>query len=256
MYEIYDPAKWVLHLRANASTRLRIFCFPFAGGGVAPFRRWPLDLPDNVDVCPVQLPGRENRLREQPIAILNRLVDTVADQLAPWLDLPFALFGLSMGGLIGFEVARELRRRGRREPIHLFVAACRAPQLPSQDAHLHALPDEAFLEVLRRMEGTAPAILENAELMRLVLPIMRADIALCETYRYVPEDPLPCPISAFGGANDIEIGYEALEGWGRQTRGRFRQTMLPGGHFFFMQESQRALLRVLSEALADHLDGN
>ncbi|HEX2093650.1 MAG TPA: thioesterase domain-containing protein, partial [Longimicrobiaceae bacterium] len=177
-----DP--WVVRRPLNPHTRLRLFCFPYAGGGASIFRTWSQSLPPEVDVCPVQLPGRESRLREPPFDRLLPLVRTLADVLAPYMDLPFALYGYSNGALMSFELARELRRRGMRGPVHLFVAACPAPHLPDKDPPIHALPDVELIREIRRLNGTPEEILQNEELMTLLIPLLRADSAIHETYVY------------------------------------------------------------------------
>ena len=226
------PERWLAYREANPRARLRMFCFPYAGGGASTYRGWGASLPHEVEVCPVQLPGREGRLREQPFTRPEEMITAVADALITWLDLPFVFFGHSMGGMIGFELARELRRRGRTLPLHLFVSGRRAPQLPARDEPIHNLPEPEFIERLRELEGTPEEVLQHAELMKLLIPLLRADFAVNETYEYTEEPPLDIGISAFGGLSDVDVSREDVEAWSVQTRGRFRMRMMPGGHFF------------------------
>jgi medium-chain acyl-[acyl-carrier-protein] hydrolase len=247
-----DP--WVACYRPNPQARLRLFCFPYAGGGALTYRTWPdvlirNDLPALVEVFPVQIPGRETRLMEPPFTQLAPLEQAVAQALRPYLGLPFAFFGHSMGALIGFELARHLRRQGSPGPLCLFVSAHRAPHLPDPHPPIHALPTPAFVQELRHLNGTPEAVLQNAELMDLLLPLLRADLAVDETYVYADEEPLDCPISCFGGLQDRTVEREELEAWRDHTRGPFTLRTFPGDHFF-LNSARAPLLRALSQDLA------
>lgn len=228
-----SPAeRWLAYREVNPRARLRMFCFPYAGGGASAYRGWSASLPSDVEVCPVQLPGRESRLREPAFDRPEPLIQGVADALQPWLDMPFVFFGHSMGGMISFELSRELRRRGQKLPLHIFVSGRRAPQLPARDEPIHDLPEPEFIVKLRELNGTPEEVLQHAELMKLLIPVLRADFAVNETYNYTEEEPLDVGISAFGGLGDEEVTREDLASWRDQTRGRFRLRMLPGDHFF------------------------
>lgn len=227
---------------------MRLLCFPYAGGGASLFHTWSDSLPTTVEVCPVQLPGRETRLREAPFTRLLPLVQAMAQALVPYLDKPFAFFGHSMGGLVSFEFARELRRRHGLTPVHLFISGCGAPQIPDPDPPIHALPEPEFLEALRDLNGTPTEALGCAELMRMMLPTLRADFAICETYAYTIEPPLDCPISAFGGLQDHKVSRDRLETWRTQTSASFSLRMLPGGHFF-VRTAQPLLIQILYREL-------
>lgn len=225
-----------------------MFCFPYAGGGASAYRGWAASLPGDVEVCPVQLPGRESRLREQPFTRSEALIPAVADALEPYMDMPFVFFGHSMGGMISFELSRELRRRDRTPPLHIFVSGRRAPQVPAREEPIHDLPEPEFIVKLRELNGTPEEVLQHAELMKLLVPILRADFAVNETYTYTQEEPFDIGISAFGGLGDDEVTKEDLELWRSQTRGRFRLRMLPGDHFFLHSGKD-----LLTEAIARDL---
>jgi medium-chain acyl-[acyl-carrier-protein] hydrolase len=240
---------WVTCPRPNPQARLRLFCFPYAGGGASLFRTWADDLPPAVEVCPIQLPGRENRFIEPRYTHVAPLIAALGEALHPYLDKPCALFGHSMGALIAFELARYLRQRDGFIPERLFVAAHRAPQLPYRRPPLHPLPDPAFTAALRRLNGTPPGVLEHVELWELMLPLLRADFTLAETYTYTPDEPLTCPISAFGGMGDHEVDWEDIAAWSEQTRGSFTLRMLTGDHFF-LHSARTLLLPAISQDLA------
>jgi len=185
---------------------------------------------------------------ESPFTQLSALIPELACALRPYLDRPFAFFGHSLGGLVSFELAQQLGRDYGLSPVHLFVSGCRAPQIPTPRQPIHALPEPAFLDELRRLNGTPETVLENAELMQLLLPVLRADFALLETYVYAPKPPLDCPISAFGGLQDREVSCDELEAWGEQTNAAFSLQMLPGDHFF-LHSARSLLLQSLSTKL-------
>lgn len=242
--------EWVTRYEPNPRARLRLFCFPYAGGGPHIFRGWSAGLPADVELCPVHLPGRGSRIKEPPFTELLPLARALTRGLLPLLDKPFAFFGHSMGALIAFELARQLRREGGVGPSHLFVASRRAPQLPDPFPQMHALSDAGFIQALRRLGGIPEEILQHEELMQLMLPILRADVTLVETYVYEREEPLDCPVSAFGGTLGHDVTPYELDSWRWLTRRAFRLQMFPGSHFFPVED--RALLL---EAIARDLSG-
>lgn len=236
---------WVPFLKPNPQAALRLFCFPYAGGNALIYRNWQEALPASVEVCPVQIPGRGNRLAEPPITDLTGLVDRISEGIGSLLDKPFAFFGHSMGAMVGFELARCLRRQGLPRPIALFVSGRRAPQIPSTTLPSYKGSDAELIEDLRRLNGTPREVLEQPELLQMVLPILRADFKACLTYRYHPEPPLDCPILAFGGLHDEEETRPRMLGWREQTSSDFDLWMLPGNHFF-LRTCEFALLDRLS----------
>jgi medium-chain acyl-[acyl-carrier-protein] hydrolase len=238
---------WVmLYPKKYHKTLLRLFCFPYAGGGATIFRRWANDSPENVELCAVQLPGRQGRLTEPPFVRLSLLVESLSYVLRSYMDVPFAFFGHSMGALISFELTRQLRRQNSPGPAYLFVSGQRGPQLPNPFPPIHVLPESRFVEELRRLKGTPEVLLQDAELMQLVLPTLRADLEVCETYAYRAEDPLNCPISAFGGSQDRKISRADLIAWRDQTRSAFSLRMFPGDHFF-LHTARALLLQAISQ---------
>ncbi|MFC0212043.1 thioesterase II family protein [Paenibacillus chartarius] len=223
---------WFPGAEPRTSAKLRLFCFPYAGAGASVFRQWRSHLPHDIDVIPVQLPGRESRALEAPIESLNTVVQTIAREITPLLQLPFAFFGHSMGALIAFETARRLRYTHHVSPVHLIVSGKSAPQLPSTRPHLHNLPEEQFIEEIRNMQGTPEEILQNRELMQLLLPRLRADFSVCDTYAFAPGETLPCPITVLGGTEDSGVSPESLQGWKEHTKEAFQVRMFRGNHFF------------------------
>ncbi len=189
------------------------------------------------------------RLRETPFTRMQPLVQAIAIALLPQLDKPFALFGHSMGAVVSFELARLLRQNYGISPVHLFISGRRAPQIPNPNPPTYALPEPAFVAELRRLNGTPEAVLENAELLQLLLPIVRADFEAIETYVYQAQSSLDCLITAFGGWSDAEARINELEAWANQTTATFSLQMLPGDHFFLYSAKSR-LLQYLTSALA------
>jgi medium-chain acyl-[acyl-carrier-protein] hydrolase len=205
-------------------------------------------LPPDVEVLPVELPGRASRFREPPFRRLDELVEKVAEVLSSELDRPYAFFGHSMGGLISFELARRLRELGAEGPLWVFVSARRAPQFPSDDDPVHALPEPEFIAKLRELNGTPEEVLQHPELMQMMIPLLRADFEVNETYEFEPGEPLACSISALGGLGDEEVTREHLEGWRRHTRGGFSLRMFPGDHFY-LEAHRQPLLQAVAQDL-------
>jgi medium-chain acyl-[acyl-carrier-protein] hydrolase len=243
-----EISAWLPTFKARSTATLRLFCFPYAGGNAFAFRNWQARLPPSVEVCPVQLPGRAVRLKEPPCSQLKPLVEALAEVISHVCEKPFAFFGHSMGALISFELARYLRRERLPQPVHLFVSGRRASQLPDADPAFHDWPEPEFIEELRRLNGTPGELFENPEMMQLIVPLLRADFSVCQTYVYAPEPPLDCAITAYGGVTDPETRDDRLQAWREQTTASFTMRVFPGDHFFINTE-QEQMLRALSQDL-------
>jgi acyl transferase domain-containing protein/surfactin synthase thioesterase subunit len=223
---------WIIRPQPNPHPDYRLFCIPYAGAGSSIFNSWSDRLPSEIEVCSIQLPGRENRLQESPLTRLKPLIQTLVPIIKPYLDLPFAFFGHSLGAWLSFELVRELRRQNCPLPTHLFVSGSKAPQLPDLKPPIHRLPDEKFIAKIKSFNGTPEAVLQDTQLMKRFLPALRADFAILETYFYAEEIPLNCPITAFGGWEDSQVNQEELSAWKQQTDAEFTLKMFPGNHFF------------------------
>ncbi len=234
--------------RPNPRATLRLFCFPYAGGGASVFRAWPNDLPPTIEVCAIQYPGRENRLGEPLLSSCAPLVEALAADIQPYLDRPYAFFGHSLGALIAFELARQIDHSRQPPLIHLVVSAHGAPQVASTEPQIHQLPQAEFIRKIADLNGTPDEILRRAELMELLYPILRADFAMNETYTYQAGQPLACSISALGGLRDSLVSRAQLAAWREQTRGSFALRMFPG-HHFFLNELRPLLLRSVMQDL-------
>lgn len=223
---------WLYSMGSARAGSPRLFCFPYAGGSAYMYRPWTAYAGDELDLYGVELPGRGDRFGEPAFGSLRQLIPVLADHLTPALGSNFAFFGHSMGALIIFELTRELVKRGLPPPLCLFVSGRPAPHLSRRRSPRHMLSDTAIIAELRELGGTPVEVLENAELLNLVLPMLRADFAVCETYVCPEEAPLKIPIQVFAGADDTETNQEELDGWSRHTRDFRGISKYPGGHFF------------------------
>lgn len=230
---------------------INLYCFPHAGGGAAAFRTWVPELAPRVHLQPVVLPGRGARLSEPILQSFDEAFRYLRDEVVPAAVPPFAFYGHSMGALLAFEAAREVERRRNAPLLHLFVSGSSAPQFGPRPPLLRHLDDDAFIERIQTLGGTPPEILRNRELVELVLPILRADFAVAETYTYEPRTPLRAPISVWGGHEDEPTEAE-LGAWREVTTSRCLLRMLPGGHFF-VHSARDQLLRALRGDLEETL---
>jgi medium-chain acyl-[acyl-carrier-protein] hydrolase len=243
---------WLVIPAPRPTARLRLICFHYAGGGAHAYRTWDKHLPPGIEVVAVQFPGRGVRLTEEPLTNIDALLPALMEGLTPALTKPYAFFGHSMGALIAFEVTRSLRRQRKSLPVHLFVSGRGGPRERDWDVKFSELPEAELVAELERYGGAPKEVLENTELIRLMLPTIRADFKLCETYSYVPEDPLDCPISACGGLEDFEVKQERLDTWRDETSAAFKLRMFPGGHFY-LQKSEPSILQTILRDLQSFL---
>jgi medium-chain acyl-[acyl-carrier-protein] hydrolase len=242
---------WLVTPAPNPDTPLRLICFPYAGGSAPMYRNWQGGLPE-LEVTAIQYPGRGTRMFDPAMTSVTELVDGITEALLPLMDRPLALFGYSLGSLLAFEVARNLRRKHGLAPVHLFVAARKAPQMPLGSRIIHKFSREEFIEELRRMGGTPKEILNNAEMMELVLPTLRADFQVNETYEYRAEAPFDIPMTAFGGTRDPRASEEELAAWGEHTAADFEMHLYEGEHFFINQ-LEKELMQAVAKDLRPHL---
>jgi medium-chain acyl-[acyl-carrier-protein] hydrolase len=244
---VFDPVAaapvrnpWLMPLRRGAGGASGLICFPYGGGSAAVFHGWGERLPAGVELHGVQLPGRTTRVFEPAYTSLPPLVDALVQALGPALRRPTVLFGHSMGALLAFELARELRRRGAPGPVALILSGCPAAHLPI-GSRVHDLPEPELLARLVRLGGTPPELLQDRELLDLVLPAVRADFAVAETYRHSAEPPLDVPIAAFAGRHDEHAAVDDVDAWREHTSAGFTLDVLPGEHFFIHTEADRFL---------------
>ena len=242
---------WVKIPQPNPEAAVRLLCIPYEGGDANVFRLWAsrFGLSRTAEVCAIQLPGRGTRHREAPFTSMPPLIEELAGALQPFLDKPFAVFGHGLGALIGFELTRYLRQNSGPQPQHLFVGGRRAPQSPSNRSLRYNLPDTELIAALRETDSIPAEVLEHTELMQLMLPLLRADFELAETYDYRPAPPLEVPITAYGGLQDSDPTREELEGWRDQTAVRFKLQMFSGDHLF-LHSAQTSVLEAMTRELS------
>lgn len=241
---------WLIWYKRNAAAPVRLFCFHCAGGSGSEFRSWSAHLPSSVELVAVQLPGREGRIKEAFIARMADLTGAVAEAMRPYLDKPYAIFGHSLGSIVGFEVIRELRRRGLPQPFLFIPAGRQGPQVKAKKAPIASLPEEAFVVELRKEYGQhIGAILDSAELREVFIPQIHADFALSEIYRFYDEQPLDCPIVAFAGVSEQDLERDELNAWSAHTSRSFHSRRFPGDHFF-IRESQRLVVEAIRQQIA------
>ncbi len=251
--DLSNSNNWFVCPQVNPEADTRLFLFPYAGGGPAVFGKWSAELPGNMEAWIAHYPGRGSRHNEAPINSLTSLVGKFSQAIQPLLDRPFAFFGHSLGGLLAFELTRHLRRKNLPQPNILFISACGAPHLSDPHPPIHALPNTEFIESLHQLNGIPAELLDQPDVMRLLLPILRADFEAVESYHYTPNEPqLNIPISAFGGLGDPRVSRERIEGWASQTNSNFKSGYFPGDHFFINTARESVMDSIAIEATSSH----
>ncbi len=242
---------WLTRFAPRPTATMRLICFSHAGGGAAVYRPWALSMPAAVEVMAIVLPGREGRVHETPLPAMSMLLEELIPALLPHLDRPFAFFGHSMGALVAFETARALQRHGASLPIRLLLSGRRAPHLPEQEPPLHQLQNDEFLAEINNRHGGIPvAVLQHRDLLALLLPGLRADMTVIETYRHDGGPGFSGPISVFGGMDDARARRDQLLAWQQHTAHPLTLRMFAGGHFYFNEPQARdALIATVAAAL-------
>lgn len=251
-----DANKWFVCPQMNADAETRLFLFPYAGGGPGVFRKWAFELPGYVEAWVGHYPGRGSRHQEAPINRMTALAESLSAAMKPLLDRPFAFFGHSFGGLVAFELVRQLRRQNYPQPQILFVSACGAPHLANPHSAIHGLTDDEFLKSLIQLNGIPPELSNRRDVMQLLLPMLRADFEAFETYAYpFGEARLDIPVVAFGAQSDARISRERIEGWRLQTNSSFKSHYFPGDHFFINSAKEPVIAFIAAEMMSSYEKG-
>lgn len=241
---------WLVFLKQpSTDVKCRLIGFHHAGGSASFFNSWKNNLPDNIELLSIQLPGRENRIGESPYLPLSNIVNAIYESLILLPDKPFIFFGHSLGGLIAFEVAKMLVHKKQQLPKYFIVSGHRPPHIASDAKKLHLLPDHEFIHSVNDIyQGINDEILNNQEFLDLLIPRLRADISLTETYHYCESSPLPIPIHALCGQSDPTISPVKMLEWSQHTMGEFSIHVFSGDHFF-INTSKPHILKILQQLL-------
>jgi len=236
-------SRWFRPLRNGRHGRINLFCFPYAGSGPAVFRQWPEALPPSINVIGVCYPGRESRMSEPLYTALRPMVHALSQAIRPWLDQPFAFFGHSMGAFVAYALANRLSQQHAPLPECLFVSGASAPHL-AEAAPLHGLPSREFLRGIVDLEGIPGEVLDDTEMLRYVLRLLRADLQACETYLLGEVEPVSCPLCVFGGDRDPRVSVAQLRAWAAYAGLSLDIEVLPGRHFFLHDRRAEVIARV------------
>ncbi|MGW6739353.1 thioesterase II family protein [Streptomyces sp. NPDC055025] len=226
-----DADPWFLEAEAPAHLPTLVL-FPHAGAGAAAYWRLARQQADRARPLIARLPGRECRAHEARFTDIRPLIRALVPALRPRLSESYLLYGHSMGALIAFEAARLLTLAYNMPPARLIVSGMEAPQDSSTGHARHLLSDGELWQTVAEMGGIPPEIVADESMQQLLLPLLRADFELTDTYTLAAMPLLTCPISAYAAADDPELPPFAMAGWGAQTTGAFEHTTLPGDHFF------------------------
>lgn len=233
--------------RDGSAADLTIVCFPPSGAGASFYRPWANVSPPGVRVAPMQLPAREERLSEPHPRSLSTLALSCARVIGEVVRGEFALLGHSMGGALAAETAYAIRGLDGPRPTGLLVSACDPPR-PEAGTPRHP-SDEELVDTLRSLGGTPEGVLASRTYLAMLLPVLRDDMEMCESFTLPQRDPLSCPIVSAGGMDDVAVPPDSMSGWSFHTTGSFVQRLFPGGHFYFNEHPQ--LLKGLQELLRD-----
>ena len=237
---------WILCPHPNPRASLRLFCFPCAGGLPSRFNAWSKHLFPDIEICSLQLPGRGKRIQEPCIKEWTVLIDKITLALQDSLNRPFAFLGHSLGALISFEVTHRLRQNHDLLPQHLFICSCGGPSTPMTQPSISSLPTQLFVkELSERYQAIPSMIQEDAQLLKLFLPSLRADFNLFETYSYSSKTPLDCPITVFSGLQDLAVTKQSLLNWQQETSTDVNLSFLDGNHFFLHDQTKLISEKIL-----------
>ncbi|CAH9063966.1 Linear gramicidin dehydrogenase LgrE [Pseudoalteromonas holothuriae] len=232
------PSQWLYIPKPNPQATLKLICFPYAGGSARSFSDWQNTLPHYVELIMISMPGRGSRFSEPPADCMDILTNTLLDELTPHLNADTIFYGHSLGARVAFEIQLKIKKRGLQGPCHFIASGSANPGKDRSDKNVYLLNDADFIEELKSLNGTPPAVLENEELMALFMPVLRADFKLADTYRYTGPEQLSCNISVFAGKKD-EISEQAQLDWQNYFSSNFSFEYFEGDHFFIDSHNEQ-----------------
>ncbi|EGM76589.1 Putative thioesterase involved in non-ribosomal peptide biosynthesis [Rheinheimera sp. A13L] len=243
--------RWFCIPRPVRQPKLRLFCFPYAGGSATTYYPWAAMLSSEVELVAIQPPGRSSRINETAYSDMRQLVDNLIENIVPLLNVPFIFFGHSLGSRVAYELATRLKARQLPTPMQFFASGSRAPHIAGEKKQLYDLPDDAFISELQSLNGTPEEVLQNRELMQLFLPLLRADFQIADTY-VSDKTVLNCPITVLAGTEDVGIKPGHLESWKELTSCAGEIHYVPGDHFF-IEKNKQLVFHILSEKIESTL---
>jgi surfactin synthase thioesterase subunit len=242
--------QWIKIFKPLHEPKIRIVCFPYAGGGASVYREWSRFLPDHFELLSLQLPGREDRIRENYADDLFKLIESFHPTLFPMLNLPFVFYGHSMGALIAYEYARYLSHNFNVEPIRLFLSGRSAPNEVRRGKNLNELIDKELIEEVTSM-GASKILLESPQLAELFIRTIRADLTMLDKYQFIDGHDISCPITVMSGVNDSSFEVEDLDAWNNHTKGGLTKLFYPGGHFYINENLEQVIRSVVYDTYTD-----
>lgn len=246
------PGRWVVIPRPNPKAKLRLICFPYAGGNASVYTPWLELLPSEVELCAIQPPGRQERVHEPLLQTVEQMVAALLPELLPYLDRPFAMFGHCVGAMVMYEVIRELGSKHQLQPVHIFPSGAMPPPQYLLPPVLTSPSTEEFVGILRLLGFADESLLGDEESVRDLLPAVSADFDLAIRYECSSSLRLDMPVTLFCGREDQLGPPDRTAGWKQLTTSRFEQVVFPGEHYFITPE-RSALLRIINEELLHHI---
>jgi medium-chain acyl-[acyl-carrier-protein] hydrolase len=241
---------WLVVHSPRPAAKAQLLCFPHAGSSAALYRHWHEFFPAELEVVAVEYPGRGRRRPERRFTRISSLVPAAVGAIADSLTKPFIAFGHSLGALIGFECLRHLHHYRGRRPIALLAAGCRGPSVPARRGPIYALPDDRFINELKRLNGTPPELLADSRLLNCFLPVLRSDLEMMDLYAYERLSNLDCEIVTYGGQDDSEASPDDLDAWAFETQGAFARRVYAGSHFFLSDADSPAFAALREDVAA------
>ncbi|TQV77388.1 thioesterase [Aliikangiella marina] len=243
-----NETPWMVIHKPNPSATMRLICFHYGGGSASAYRDWPRLLPANVELCAVQLPGREKRFNEKYITEFPELTEKLCDELKAFLTKPYVVFGHSLGAMVSFEWLRVLQQSNLMLPLLYIPSGMPAPQLYYPNKPIGELPEDEFVnELLLTYGDNLGNVLRDKDLRSVFMPQLRGDFKLLESYQFKEASVLDCQIHALAGDEEENIGDADLAAWGVHTQNSFSSKRFNGGHFFVHTDEQKLLSFISKE---------
>lgn len=234
--------------------KVKLFCFPYAGGSSAVYSKWKKCLDNRIELVPVELAGRGRRISENFYRSMTDAVDDAYTILKPLIeDCDYAFYGHSMGTILAFELCRKILDNRESEPLHLFVSGRYPPNIKRENKFLSRLPNNEFLNQIFKLGGTSPEVVQNKELMDIFVPILKADYRIIEEYEYINFDKkFDYGITAFNGKADTEVSSSEIKEWGKLTTAQFSLYEFEGSHFF-INDKMQDITGIINNTLSNSL---